>query len=156
MWKVNNIDDAGWAFKRIADANKKIHDVDDYVQREIDRIKAWADKEKAPHINTKEFFEAHLENYMRSLPDGEKLSTPYGRVTKRTAPKWRWDDEKALEWAKKAGYIRTTESVDKNAIKKAVVVAEDGAVVSTGGEVVPGVTAKKETTYKVVTTDEGY
>jgi phage host-nuclease inhibitor protein Gam len=145
-WSITGLETADWASEKAAAA-----------RREIARYKAWGEAKKARidaivAAETKRFeedaafFEGHLAVYLQAeIAAGRKTKSLElsGGTIKLTArqPKVEWDEFQAVIWAKEAGraeeFVRVKESLDKNAIKKAAVLAEDGVVV-VDGEIIPG------------------
>lgn len=146
-WSITGLETAAWASRKAAAAH-----------REIERWKTWAEGEKAriDAIVAAEckrfeedaaFFEHHLAAFLKAeIEAGRKtksLSLPGGTISLRAQqPRVDWDEESVLPWAKandRADLYRVTvkESLDKNALKKAAELAEDGVVVI-DGEIVPG------------------
>lgn len=137
-WSITGLETADWASEKAAAA-----------RREIARYKAWGEAKKARidaivAAETKRF-EGHLAVYLQSeIAAGRKTKslTLSGGTIKLTARPARvdWNEEEVLLWARvndRTDLFRVKESLDKNALKKAATLAEDGVVVI-DGEIVPG------------------
>ena len=143
-WSITGLETADWASEKAAAA-----------RREIARYKAWGEAKKARidaivAAETKRFeedaafFEGHLAVYLQSeIAAGRKTKslTLSGGTIKLTARPARvdWNEEEVLLWARvndRTDLFRVKESLDKNALKKAATLAEDGVVVI-DGEIVP-------------------
>lgn len=154
MFKVTDDSSAGWAFRKLAEIKLEKQRINDLAEQEKQRIDTWQKKELEPLENSIIYFEALLEDHFRELRAENpkaKLSTPWGKVTSRTAQNWQWEDDTVLEWLAKTGdidHIRVRRSVDKAAMRKNFTVHE-GVVISPHGEVVEGVKVTPRTTYKV-------
>lgn len=153
---IDNKEKAAWAFRKLAEVNAAIDDNESFASAEIERVKAWLDKENESLLHEKDYFEHLLIDYTQREKEANpksKVSTPWGSVKTRTARKYTWKDDDVMEWAKSSGgqYVKekVTYSIDKAALKKDCTVTEEGDLVDANGEIVPGVEAPYETTYTV-------
>lgn len=153
---IDNKEKAAWAFRKLAEVNASISDNESFASAEIERVKAWLEKENESLLNEKDYFEHLLIDYTQREKEANpkaKVSTPWGSVKTRTARKYIWQDDDVMEWAKASGghYIKekVTYSLDKSALKKDCNVTDEGNLVDANGEIVPGVKAPYETTYTV-------
>ena len=161
-FRIENNDQASWAFRKLAQARSKMAQNEALAGREMDRVKNWLEAENDGLKRDEEYFAGLIRDYQLRVEAEDpkaKVSTPYGKVKKRTAKKWIWRPE-VLEFLKAQGkteFIRTKteEVVDKNAIKKAATVTPEGFVVLETGEPLEGVTAQEETTYTFEATEGG-
>lgn len=122
------------------------------VQPEIDRLEAWATTQDRPLADRAARLEAAVKDYAvsrRTATGGrvKSIATPFGEVrTRESAAGWEVADADALlAWAKvhAPDLVKVTESVVKADANRAVLVTDDGDVVTkAGGELVPGVKAK--------------
>ena len=145
-WSITGLETAAWASRKAAAARRKIAEVNAWRDAQKARVDAVADQEIKRFEDDAAFFEGHLAVYLQAeIAAGRKTKSLElsGGTVKLTArqPKVEWDEFQAVIWAKEAGraeeFVRVRESLDKNALKKAAVLAEDGVVVI-GGEIVPG------------------
>ena len=153
---IDNKEKAAWAFRKLAELNAAIDDNESFANAEIERVKAWLEKENESLLHEKDYFEHLLVDYTQREKEANpkaKVSTPWGSVKTRTARKYTWDDDRVMEWAKVSGseYVKekVTYSLDKSALKKDCTVTDEGDLVDANGEIVPGVKAPYETTYTV-------
>lgn len=153
---IDSKEKAAWAFRKLAELNAAISENESFANAEIDRVKAWLDKENESLLHEKEYFDHLLIDYTKRTKEDDpkaKVSTPWGSVKTRTARKYIWKDDDVMEWAKESGaqYVKekVTYSLDKAALKKDCNVTEEGDLVDANGEIVPGVKAPYETTYTV-------
>lgn len=153
---IDSKEKAAWAFRKLAEVNASIGDNESFASAEIERVKAWLEKENESLLNEKDYFEHLLIDYTQREKEANpkaKVSTPWGSVKTRTARKYTWDDDRVMEWAKVSGseYVKekVTYSLDKSALKKDCTVTDGGILVDANGEIVPGVKAPYETTYTV-------
>ena len=144
---INNEDEALWAMRRLAQAQRRIDEVKRQAQVEIDRIERWVETNVATHKPTVEFFELALSDFLirvrEDSADGRKsLDFPDGAVTSRvTPPKVAVTDADAfLAWAEvnHPEWIRTKREADVATLKKVVDFAGDSVVDPLTGAVVDG------------------
>jgi len=125
---ITNDDEALWAMRRLAQAQRHIDKVTAQAQVEIDRINAWVEANTTDNQNTVNYFDRILGDYLMSVreneADGRKsLSFPDGTVSSRTTqPKVAVEDLEAfLAWAESNGHtewVRVKREADVSAIKK--------------------------------------
>lgn len=139
-FKVENLEGATWAFRKLRAIATKEADIKAIADEEIARINNWKEQELKQYENDRQYFEGALtEYYMEEKAKDKKfkLSTPYGKVTSRKSKKWTYTDEEALvKYLKdndRAELVRVKEELDKAEIKKAF---KDGVDKETG-EVLP-------------------
>ena len=157
-FKIENLEAANWAFRKLAAIEKKRKEINDLANKEIERIKAWQEQEERGLDSSKEFFEGLLTEYFareREKDPKFKISTPYGKVSARKQqPQWNYDEDKLVKWLKENNQdlIRIKYEPDKNEIKKTYKIV--GTNVVTGdGEIVEGITVEErpeKITIKVV------
>jgi hypothetical protein len=147
-FKIDNLEAANWAFRKLAAIERKKKEVQELAQKEIERIKTWEQQEISSLNNSKEFFEGLLTEYFareREKDPKFKISTPYGKVSARKQqPKWNYDDEKLVNWLLQNDkeLVRTKYEPDKNGIKKKYKVIGTN-VVTEDGEIVEGITVEE-------------
>jgi len=145
-FKINDMNGATWAFRKLQALNKKEMEINDIAQAEIDRIDAWKDRELKSIEGDMAYFQSILESFYREQREADpkfKLSTPWGKVSSRKTKKWIYDDERVMAYIEENeldGLMRVKKELDKATIKKAFKVADNGAVVAPEtGEVVDGI-----------------
>ena len=157
-FKIDNLEAANWAFRKLAAIERKKKEVQELAQKEIERIKTWEQQEISSLNNSKEFFEGLLTEYFareREKDPKFKISTPYGKVSARKQqPKWHYDDEKLVNWLLENDkeLVRVKYEPDKNGIKKKYKIIGEN-VVTEDGEIVEGITIEErpeKVTIKVV------
>lgn len=147
-FKIDNLEAANWAFRKLAAIERKKKEVQELAQKEIERIKTWEQQEISSLNNSKEFFEGLLTEYFvreRELDPKFKISTPYGKVTARKQqPKWNYDEDKVINWLLENDkeLVRVKYEPDKNEIKKKYKVIGTN-VVTDDGEIVEGITVEE-------------
>ena len=85
-FRIENLEAANWAFRKLAAIERKKKEVQELAQKEIERIRAWEQQEISSLDNSKEFFEGLLKEYFareREKDPKFKISTPYGKVSAR-------------------------------------------------------------------------
>lgn len=134
-FKIENLDSANWAFRKLAALERKEKEITQLADAEKNRIETWEKEEKAQIQSSKDFFNFLLEEYyrkQRELDPKFKLSTPYGKVTSRKQQaKWNYDDEVILESLKDNKldkFIRIKEEVNKSDLKAEVEVLNNVCV----------------------------
>lgn len=156
---VDNIDRAGWAMRKLAEARKRREEMRLYAEREKARIDEWlADEVESIDERIAFFTDALVDFYRRERERDPraKVTTPWGKVTSRTTQAVEWGDADALTaWAAasgEAGFIRekVTRDPDKKAIKAACTIV-DGRFITPAGQEVPGVKVTEKTAYTVAT-----
>lgn len=143
-WRVRTQDDAAWASRKARDAHQEVKAIDEWEQREIERVRAAAESERKRPRQTAEFFEAALGTYVMELArEGrakKSLELPGGTIKiRKRQPEITMDEEKAIPWLREndPDLLRVKESVDKSALRKAVKREEGVGVVHTStGEVI--------------------
>jgi hypothetical protein len=157
-FRIENLEAANWAFRKLAAIERKRKEIQELANKEIERIKAWQEREERGLDNSKEFFEGLLTEYFareREKDPKFKISTPYGKVSARKQqPKWHYDEEKLIEWLKENNkdLLRVKYEPDKNEIKRVYKVVGTN-VVTDDGEIVEGITVEErpeKVTIKVV------
>lgn len=150
-FKIENLEGATWAFRKLRAIENKETEIKDIAQIEIDAINTWKEKELEQYAKDKEYFNYLLEEFYRAEKAKDKkfkLSTPYGKVTARKSNKWIYEDEKGLlEYLKgnEPSCIKIKEDINKTELKK---VFKDGVNTETG-EILPFVRIEEEESISV-------
>jgi len=135
-FRVETIDQANWALRKISALKAKLTEVQQLAEAEQRRIAEWLHWEQSKLNDSVAFFESLLGEYAlrqrEADPAFKKLSTPYGTVKlKKNADKWEYDDKKLLESLESAGldeFIRIKKEPNKVELKKNTIV-QDGQVI---------------------------
>lgn len=150
-WRITDDSAADWALRRIAQLRRAIEQRKQFVEREIERLRAWQAERDEPDLRTIAFFEGHLRMYFDRLRTegalGKRKSykLPHGTLAVRASgPKYERDNEMLLRWAQETGdetLVRITATPAWTEIKKRITVGPDGrSVIDTvTGEVIPGI-----------------
>jgi len=127
---INNDDEALWAMRRLAQAQRRIDEVKRQAQVELDRINAWVAANTSTHGREVDFFDLALSEYLVRVrendADGRKsLDFPDGTVTSRITPSkvTVLDAEAFLAWAEANGHsewVRVKREADVATLKKVV------------------------------------
>lgn len=151
-FKITNIDEANWAFRKIRALQEEVKETNLLADKEKERIENWREKEIKTSIDNIEYFEGILTEYymkLRSENPKAKLNTPYGKVTSRKSKKWNYqNEEEILKYLKENEYsdlIKVKEDINKAELKK---MFKDGVNKETG-EVLPGLEIKEEESISV-------
>lgn len=144
-WKIDSLESADWAFRKISALKKVNEEINKFADKERKRIDEWETKETQSNQDSIEFFEHKLADYLfqlRKTDKKAKIKTPHGTASTRKQPdSWEYRSD-AIEKLKELGlneFIETKESVKKADFKKAVTVLENGSVVSPDGEIIESV-----------------
>lgn len=138
-FKIENLETANWAFRKLRAIEQKENEIKELAQIEIDRINSWKENELNQNEGTKQYFEFLLSEYFKNEKAKDKkfkLSTPYGKVTVRKSKSWKYENEDALiQYLKdnEPGLVRSKEEINKAELKK---VFKDG-INQTTGEIIP-------------------
>ena len=156
-FKIENLDQLNWAFRKISALNAQKKEIDELAQAELNRIKEWQEKETKPIQDSIQFFESLIKEYHQKMlaldPKKNKtLSTPFGKSKSRTTKESpeKGDVEKLLQHIKESGmdeFIK--EDVKWGDFKKTLKIVEVNSkkmVIDEYGQIVPGVVIKPATT----------
>lgn len=144
-FKVTNAKTADWVFRKILYINKKIKEVEEIAQEEINRIENWNKRENQRYEDIKDFFESLIINHIfeqKAIDPSYKLSTPYGSAyMKAAAEKWIYDEEMVIKWLDKnnKNLINIKKTIDKRELKKVSAVIDGNAIDVNTGEVIEGI-----------------
>ena len=150
-FKIDSLEGATWAFRKLRAIESKIAEIDTIAEQEINRINTWMEKELEQYSKDKEYFNYLLQEYYREEKAKDKkfkLSTPYGKVTARKSKKWIYEDEESLlEYLKQSepSCIRVKEEINKTEVKK---IFKDGINAETG-EILPFIKIEEEESISV-------
>ncbi|AJA42626.1 hypothetical protein phiCT9441A_13 (endogenous virus) [Clostridium phage phiCT9441A] len=151
-FKITNIDEANWAFRKIRALQEEVRETNLLAYKEKERIENWREKEIKTSMDNIEYFQGILTEYymkLRSENPKAKLNTPYGKVTSRKSKKWNYqNEEEILKYLKENEYsdlIKVKEDINKAELKK---MFKDGVNKETG-EVLPGLEIKEEESISV-------
>jgi phage host-nuclease inhibitor protein Gam len=145
---ITTDDEALWAMRRLAQAQRRIDEVKRQAQVELDRINAWVESNIATHGKARDFFDLALSDYLISVrqneADGRKsLDFPDGVATSRiTPPKVAVTDAEAfLTWAEANGHsdwVRVKREADISTIKKVADYEGEAVLDPASGQVIAG------------------
>lgn len=168
-FKINTIETANWAFRKLRQLNKQkldnkvIADQErERISHELSIINEWESKKNEPIDNSIEYFMFLLKQFLSELRRTDpkaKIDTPFGSVsTKKSSAKYEYTDDLAITWFKDndlLDFIRTKEELNKQGLKsdKRFKEFEGQLIDSQTGEVIPGIAISypaDETIVKVV------
>lgn len=150
-FKIESLEGATWAFRKLRAIENKEAEIKDIAEEEITRVNAWKGKELEQYSKDKEYFNYLLQEYYREEKAKDKkfkLSTPYGKATCKTGDKYFYDDEEAaIKYCDDNNIkaIREKKELDKNTFKKIC----PGGINQETGEVIPGVRVEEVTSIYV-------
>lgn len=156
---VTDLESAAEAMRRVQYFQEQQESVNRIIEQQmkpfkekIEKIQAWGEEAKKEHVERGAYYGMLLEQFTRNQiaeqeAAGKKpkktISLPYGKIAlKKQQPEFEKDEEKLLEYAKTAGFVKVKESADWAELKKACKVY-NGALVDADGVKVPGVVVKE-------------
>lgn len=160
-------EDANRKLRRIAALHARIAEHDAFHQAETRRLDEWLDRVETPLRRQIRWLAEGLEMWHRAVladdPSRKTISLPCGTLKARAQqPVWEFDDEVFIPWAEvhAPSLVRVPEpkpTVDKAAAKKELIADATGLdlVVTSDGEMVPGVTVTVRPPAFSVTTEDG-
>ena len=142
-WTIQCDDDAAWASRKIKSAMDELRQIEQWADRERDRINAVVARESVRSKRTIEFMSGHLRVWLATLlREGRRtksLDLPGGRFSIRTVPARLQvnDEQRLLDWAKVHApeLVQTKETVDRQAMKGRLFTEGTTVVDSVTGEV---------------------
>ena len=156
---INDQNEAQWAMRSLAVAQRKIDEIELRAATERDRIDAWCEGATKSSRNTVAYFEAALESFaVRMREEGVKtLTFPDGYVSSRSTPAKvivensdlfiKWASETHPEWE------RTKQEPDIAAIKSSAELVS-GSVVDSSGEIAEGLISVEGSVSVTITVSE--
>lgn len=150
-FKINSLEGATWAFRKLRAINEKESELKAIAEEEIKKVEVWLGNELKTTESDKAYFEGILAQYYKAEKEKDskfKLSTPYGKVTSRETDKYYYEDEQAIKDycnVNEIDCIRVKEELDKTSFKKLC----KGGINHETGEIIPGVRVEKETSISV-------
>lgn len=160
-FKINDLETAAWAMRKIRAYNQKIKEIEDLYKSELDRLKKWKESATKTHSNHISFFEAILSEYLmeqRANDPKFRITTPAGSVsTRRQQPKFIIEDQEALiNWLLDNGnsdLVRVRKEPQMAELKK-IFTNVDNSLVDGNGEIVPGIIIRQQPEKIVIKIDE--
>lgn len=145
-WQIDNEKDADWALRKIRQAQARIAEVEEFAQKRIEEIEAWASNITVVEQRTIERFTALLEMYHRKVYEGDPraktIKLPAGQLQLRQAqPQYVRDDQSLVAWLKERypELVKVVESPNWAEAKKRFIVNGSRLVDPNTGEIVEGV-----------------
>ncbi|GAB7387410.1 hypothetical protein BSNK01_12460 [Bacillaceae bacterium] len=144
QFKIENLDQANWAFRKLAALHAKEQEVKRLAEAERQRINAFEERELNSIQRQREFFHSLLTEYATKEREKDpmfKAKTPYGSISfRKQQPKWEYNDDvlvQSLESIGRDDLIRIKKEPNKNEIKDKLVVTKKGEVIDpeTGSKV---------------------
>ena len=150
---IDNDSKASWALRKIRHMKEKQKENEELaesqiekIQKEIDEIKEWLDKENGKIQDNIDFLKNKLKSYAMELkeenPDLKTHNLPFGALKfRKRRPKWNYDEDKLLKFAKSSlqEAVKVKKKVDKRKLKKKAKVVGNKAVITESGEIIEGV-----------------
>lgn len=148
---INDDDQAIWAARSLAHAQRHIDKVERQAATEKERIDRWAQHTTKTSRNTVTYFTNALESYLIRIREAEgrkSLSLPDAEITSRAIPAKAQvtDNDVALKWLHEnyPAWIRTKEEVDLASMKGQVRFEGDLVVEQSTGQIMDGFVGVEE------------
>ena len=146
-FSINDESQANWALRKIKQLQDEKEKNISLANAEIEKIEEWLNSMNDQVQQSIDYFQSLLAEYAmeqrKNNPKFKSLKLPNGRIGfRKQQPKWNYDNDKLIEvlkTSKRTDLIRIKEELDKAAIKKAFVVADDKVINPDTGEVVEGI-----------------
>lgn len=145
-FKIKSIDEANWAFRKLAALKAKEDEVRRLAAAERERIDRYEASEMAAIDRDREFFESLLAEYameQRKTDPKFRVKTPYGMVGfRKQQPEWKYVDDQVIEALESNGLdelIRVKKEPNKSEIKKRLQVVDGRVVDPESGAVIEGI-----------------
>ncbi|WZX39946.1 host-nuclease inhibitor Gam family protein [Staphylococcus aureus] len=157
-FEVTDLDSANWVFKKLDAITTKENEINELVDKEIERIKSWQEKEVEKLQGSKDYLQSLVIEYFRIEKEKDskfKLNTPYGKVTSRKGSKVIQvsNEQEVINQLEQRGfdnYVKVTKKLSQSDIKKDFNVTENGTLIDANGEVLEGASiVEKPTSYTV-------
>lgn len=147
-FKIEDKTQAQWALRKIKALKSKVSETEELANMEIERIKAWQEKETKSDLDSIEYFEGLLLQYMMKErevdPKVKTIKLPSGKLKfKKQQPEYVRDEKELIQWAKeneKFELLKVKESFDWATLKKNIAVSDGKAIDSETGEVIEAIT----------------
>src|SRR5688572_10785632 len=126
-WRITDASAADWALRKLAQARNRITENNTLADKEVHRIRNWADETNEAHERDIEYFESVLRQWhdeqLADDPKRKTISLPGGKLQARQNPDSVeiTDPDTFFVWAQENDsiWLRVKYEPDKNAIKKA-------------------------------------
>jgi len=149
---IETDEQAAWVSRKLAAAHRHITQIDEWADREKERIEEVAAKERAPYQREAEWWTALLHTYLHQMllegRNRKTLDLPGGtlRVRKRQPAIEIHDRDAVLEALRHANpnLIRSKEDVDLTAFRKHILVEDGQVVLQDSGEVLENVSVTEQ------------
>ena len=145
-FEITTMEQAIWALRKIAGAERARKEAQDAARAEIERISQWLQDEELRANQARKHLDYLLEQYHRAqLAENPKLKTikfPHGTLRIRSQqPHYNRDDAEVKKWAADSMpevLVEQEPKLDWPELKKALAIKDGVAVIADTGEVVLG------------------
>ncbi len=145
-FKIDNLETAAWAFKKISACSARIAEIKAYADNEREKLDTWENSETKLAQATIDRFKQLLADYYFAEKDKDKrfrLSTPYGSgYTRKNVPELIYPED-APERLEKMGMtdcVRIVKEVKKKELRSKIIITDDNKAVTEDGEVLDFIT----------------
>lgn len=148
---IRDLEVATSIMKKVSFLKNLIEENSRIANLEILKIKEWEDSENKDLKEKMSYYENLLIEYFKQELEKNpkfKLSTPYGKVTKRANTKWIYDEDEIVQYLEEnniTNLITISKSIKKSELKK---IYPNGIDTETG-EVISGITILNENNYTI-------
>lgn len=152
-FKITNIEQATWAFRKLAAMDQADEEINRAADYDIKQTESWRQSELDKNQGSREYFRKLLFDYYRENAQQNKkyeVKTPYGHIkTYKGRKTWKYNDEeliKSLKANDAEEFIKTHETVNKAELKKSTQVV-NGKVATADGTILDGVFVEQQPDY---------
>lgn len=139
-FKVTDDKTLSWTLKKIKELNKEKARIEELAKYEVEQIKKWEEQESSKIndsiSNFSNLISQYAEEQRRKDEKFKKITTPYGNVKfVKQQDKYVYNDELLLKQFEEEGFedlIRIKKEVNKEQLKKSLIVNENGIYLNTG------------------------
>jgi len=151
-WRIRDDDSAAWASRKLKAAEREVERINAWAEREKARIDQVAMEERLAHQRDIDFFQTHLAVWLKDMiAEGrvkKSVVLPGGKVALRARqPKLNIENEAHLLDYLRGHHpdlLRVREDIDKGKLRKAVKIDGNRVVLSETGEILADVWAEPQ------------
>lgn len=129
---------ANWAFKKLAEDEQKLNELNDKRKSFLKQTNDWYESESSKVINNQDYLKHKLDEYRETLPDN-KINVPAGKSSVRHTFKPVYEDEKVIDYVKSNHPDLLKYTYNKSDLKKSIKNV-DGKAVDENGQIIDGIT----------------
>lgn len=150
-FKIESLEQANWAFRKMAALDAKAKEVKQLAEAERQRIQEYEQHELRSIESSRAFFESLLTIYANQQREKDpkfKVKTPYGTIGfKKQQPKWNYNEEVLVESLESLGlhdFVKVEKEPKKAEIKKSFQLVKGQVIDPETGAVIEGITVSEQ------------